>query len=109
MKAKVFVMSVAFDRRDPFGSTERIYSDVMANRGRAKVYFPVSSYNMLHCGIEEYAKLAHISEAEAARRLVLLARKAGACGVVLECVDYGNYSPAICAAIAESLTGELPK
>ena len=33
----------------------------------------------------------------------------GGGGVVLECVDYCNYSPAICAAIAESLTGELSK
>lgn len=102
----VYVMSVAYDRKDPFGSTERIYRDVMANCGKAKVYFPVASYNFEKCGIGEYAKLAHMSEAEATRRLMHLARKVGARGVVLECVDYMNYSPAICAAIAESLICE---
>ena len=102
----VYVMSIAYDRKDPFGSTERIYRDVMANCGKAKVYFPVASYNFEKCGIGEYAKLAHISEADATRRLMHLARKVGARGVVLECVDYMNYSPAICAAIAESLICE---
>ena len=99
----VYVMSVVFDRKDPFGSTERIYRDVMANCGKAKVYFPVSSYNMQQCGIGEYAKLANISAAEATKRLMLLARKVGARGVVLECVDYMNSSPAMCAAIAEAM------
>ena len=99
----IYVMSVVFDRKDPFGSTERIYRDVMANCGKAKVYFPVSSYNMQQCGIGEYAKLANISAAEATKRLMLLARKVGARGIVLECVDYMNYSPAMCAAIAEAM------
>ena len=75
----VFVMSVAFDRKDPFGSTERIYRDVMANCGKAKVYFPVSSYNMQNCGIEEYAKLAHISEAENAEERIVTAYAENAC------------------------------
>ena len=96
----IFVMSVAYSRKDPFGSTMRIYRNVMENRGRAEVYFPAAAYNMEKCGFGEYAKLAGISEAEAAGRLVKMARDAGARGVVLECVDYGNYTPEICAAIA---------
>ena len=99
----IFVMSVTYDRKDPFGSTERIYRNVMANRGRAEVYFPVASYNFEKCGIGEYAKLTNLSEAEVARRLVRLARDVGARGVVLECVDYGNYKPDVCAALAEAL------
>ena len=102
----VYVMNIAYDPKDPFGSTERIYRDVMANCGKAKVYFPLASYNFAKCGIGEYAKLTEISVAEATKRLMLMARKIGARGVVLECVDYGNYSSAICAAIAESLICE---
>ncbi len=101
----VYVMSVRYDPKDPFGSTERIYRNVMANCGKAKVYFPVASYNFEKCGLSEYASLAKVSRAEAARRLLRLASKVGARGVVLECVDYGNYSPEVCKAIGEFLRG----
>ena len=99
----VYVMSVSYDPKDPFGSTERIYRNVMANRGKAEIYFPLASYNFEKCGIGEYAKLAKISEAEAATRLLRLAKSVGARGVVLECVDYGNYRPDVCAAIKSFL------
>ncbi|MCR5750676.1 MAG: hypothetical protein K6G91_01815 [Kiritimatiellae bacterium] len=99
----IFVMSVKYDPKDPFGSTERIYRNVMANRGKAEVYFPLAAYNFEKCSYHEYAKLAGVSKAEAAKRLVKMARDVGARGVVLECVDYGNYSPEICAAIAEAI------
>ena len=99
----IVVMSVTYDPKDPFGSTERIYRNVMANCGKAKVYFPLASYNFEKCSYREYAKLAKISEQESVKRLMRLARDVGARGVVLECVDYGNYSPAVCAAIAESI------
>ena len=95
----IYIMSVMYDRKDPFGSTERIYQSVMANRGKAEVYFPVASYNFEKCGISEYAKLTKVPEAEVARRLVRMARDVGAYGAVLECVDYGNYKPDVCAAI----------
>ena len=99
----VYVLSIAYDPKDPFGSTERIYRNVMANRGKAEIYFPLASYNFEKCGIGEYAKLAKISEAEAATRLLRLAKSVGARGVVLECVDYRNYSPEVCAAIGDML------
>ena len=99
----IYVMSVTYDPKDPFGSTERIYRNVMANRGTAKVYFPLASYNFEKCGIKEYAKLTKLSAGEVTKRLIRMARDAGGCGVVLECVDYGNYSPEVCAAIAEAL------
>ncbi len=99
----IFVMSVKYDPKDPFGSTERIYRNVMANRGKAEIYFPLASYNFEKCSIGEYAKLAKISEAEAATRLLRLAKSVGARGVVLECVDYGNYRPDVCAAIKSFL------
>lgn len=91
----VFVLSIAMDPADPFGSTERIYRSVVANRGAADIYFPLAAYNMEKCGIGEYARLAGIPEAEAARRLLDLAKRCGARGVVLECVDYGNYKPEV--------------
>ena len=91
----MFVLSVAMDPADPFGSTERIYRSVMANRGAADIYFPLAAYNMEKCGIGEYVRLAGIPEAEAARRLLDLAKRCGARGVVLECVDYGNYKPEV--------------
>ena len=99
----VYVMSVKYDPADPFGSTERIYRSVMADRGSAGVYFPVASYNFEQCGMEEYSKLTGLSEAEVARKLIRLARSQGegVRGIVLECVDYGNYRPAVCAVIAE--------
>ena len=99
----IYVMSVTYNPKDPLGSTERIYRNVMANRGKAKVYFPLASYNFEKCGIKEYAKLTKLSDGEVTKRLVKMARDVGGCGVVLECVDYGNYSPEVCAAIAEAL------
>jgi hypothetical protein len=99
----VYVLSFAMDPADPFGSTERIYRGVMENRGTADIYFPLAAYNMEKCGIGEFARRARISEAEAARRLIGLARECGARGIVLECVDYGNYKPEVCAAIAAAI------
>ncbi len=92
----VYVMSVAMDPADPFGSTERIYRSVKAACGTIDVYFPLAAYNMEKCGIGEYARLAGISEGEAAKRLIDLARRCGGRGVVLECVDYDNYKPEVC-------------
>ena len=102
----VFVLSVAMDGADPFGSTERIYRSVRASCGRTDVYFPVAAYNMEKCGIGEYARLAGVSEAEAAKRLVALARDCGGRGVVLECVDFGNYKPEVRDAIAKTAAKE---
>ena len=63
----------------------------------------MASYNFEKCGLSEYAKLTGLSEAEVARRLIRLARAQGegVKGIVLECVDYRNYTPAVCAVIAE--------
>ena len=96
----VVVMGVVCDPKDPFGSTERIYRSVMADRGTAKVYFPLSAYN---AHISNYAKRAKVGNGEATKRLLQLAKAAGGCGVVMECVDYRNYSPEVCAAIGEFL------
>lgn len=100
----VFILSVTMDRADPFGSTERIYRSVRESVGDgAEVYFPLAAYNMEKCGIGEYARLAKITSGEAASRLLQLAKDGGGRGVVLECVDFGNYRPEVCDTIASFL------
>ena len=99
----VVVMGAKYDPRDPWGSTERVYRQIMAHRGKADVYFHVSQYNWYGEGIGGYAKAAKVGEPEAARRLVEIAKAVGGRGVVMECVDHGNYTPAICEAIGQAL------
>ena len=100
----VFVLSVAMDPADPFGSTGRIYRSVRESvGGGADIYYPLAAYNMEKCGIGEYARRARITEGEAAARLLALARDCGGRGVVLECVDFGNYKPEVRKAIEQSL------
>ncbi|MBP5544174.1 MAG: hypothetical protein ILM98_08870 [Kiritimatiellae bacterium] len=96
----VYILSVAMDPADPFGSTERIYRSVRDSCGSTDIYFPLAAYNMEKCGIGEYARRAGVTEAEAASHLMALARDCGGRGVVLECVDFGNYRPEVRDAIA---------
>ena len=59
-----------------------------------------SRYNFwLRPGYPEYAKRAKISEADAVRRLLELARDAGGDGITMEVVDASNYSPDVCKTI----------
>ena len=97
------VMGVRYDPVDPWGSTERIYRQIMVRRGKADVYFHASEYNWNGESYRIYAKVAKVSEPEAVRRLIEIAKAVGARGVVLECVDYKNYSEDVCGAIAETL------
>ena len=100
----VFVLSVAMDPADPFGSTGRIYRSVRESvGGGADIYYPLAAYNMEKCGIGEYARRAKITEGAAAARLLALARDCGGRGVVMECVDFGNYKPEVRKAIEQSL------
>ena len=101
----VVVMSVKYDAKDVWNSMERIYRAIMASRGKADVYFPLASYNWYDRGYPGIAKNAKVSEAVAAERLLALARDVGARGVVMECVDHGNYSPEVCAVIGKALKG----
>ena len=95
----VVVMGVDFDKADIWGSTERIYRSTLARAGKAKVYFPLAAYTYQRCCLKTYAKVTRCSDAEAAARLAGLARKVGGAGVVLECLDYGNYSAEVMKAI----------
>ena len=97
----IWVMSVPMDKARPFESTERIYRDIMAVRGRSKVYFPLPAYDYAQTSVYSYARFAKTSVGEATKRLLEMAKSVGGCGVVMECVDYRNYPPEVCAAIGE--------
>ena len=101
------VLMAAFLRpgRDVWQETRDVYAHVMRNRGRAKVYFPVAEYGWNH-GIPQYCQATGLSKAQVAERLMTLAAEAGADGVTLECVDYGNYTKEMCEAIKNFKTGE---
>ena len=87
-----------------FESTERIYRDIMAVRGKAKVYFPLPAYDYAQTSVYSYARFAKTSVGVATKRLLEMAKSVGGSGVVMECVDYRNYTPEVCAA-----TGEFQK
>ena len=101
----VAVACVQPDWNDMWGSTARIYSDVVGEVrtiGRGRVYFPIMSYNFRQRpGYPEYARRAGIPEVDAVRRLLELARDAGGDGITMEVVDVDNYSPEVCRAIRE--------
>ena len=101
----VAVACVQPDWNDMWGSTARIYADIVRDVraiGRGRVFFPIMAYNFwLRPGYPEYAKRAKMSEAAAVRRLLELARDAGGDGITMEVVDASNYSPAVCKTIRE--------
>ena len=101
----VAVACIAPDWNDPWGSTARIYGDIVREVrgiGRGKVYFPIMNYNFANRpGYGEYAKRTGLSNEQAVQRLLELARDAGGDGITMEVVDLNNYSPAVCKAIRE--------
>ena len=90
---------IAEDERDPWGKIAMVYDHVRANCGQAALYGHCSMYDYQKCGIARCAKAAGISQAEAARKLLEVARACGAKGVLMECVDPGNYPPDVMEAI----------
>ena len=105
-------MSISADENDPFGSTERIFHHVMQYvNGRCKVYFPVRAYNFSKSqpSYEQLAKWAGIKPPEAIRRLMDIAVRCGAAGIVMECVDPGNYPAADCEVIRSFKVNDVVK
>lgn len=97
----IYVLNIRLDTKDPWGCTERTYKYVMDHRGRADVYFPVSTYDFFRSGIPSYVKATGSTSAQVTRRLLDMAQAAGARGVVLECVDHCNYKPDMNAELAK--------
>ncbi len=98
----IWVMSFPIDPKRPFESTEEFYAYMMTQKGKAaKVYFPLDEYNYRKEGLPTYAKYAGCSKAEAAKRLLEIARKVGGAGVVYECVDPHLYGREVCDALKD--------
>ena len=96
----IWVMSFPIDPKRPFESTEEFYAYMMTQSGKAaKMYFPLDEYNYRKEGLPTYAKYAGCTKAEAAKRLLEVARKAGGAGVVYECVDPHLYGKEVCDAL----------
>lgn len=79
--------------------TAAAYREVMASKGRCKVYFPITRYNSSGAGIPGYVKATGLTDAEVCKRLMDIAYEVGGDGIVMECVDYQNYSDALCEVI----------
>lgn len=97
----VVLCSLKPDWKRPLESTKEICLKVKADAGRAQFFCPVSEYRSQKCGIGDYAKALGVSREEATSMLMALAKEVGADGVLLECVDYRNYSPGMMKAVRE--------
>lgn len=98
------VASIASDPKDPFGYAERAFRRVVKRvAGRCKVYFPIRAYNFSKSAPSygQLAKWAGVTPQEAIRRLLEIAARRGASGIVMECVDQerGTYPDADSAII----------
>lgn len=97
--------AVAFQnlRPDPnrlWEDTERLCAEAVRTAG-LPVYFPILEYSFgeKRPSFRQYAKWAGVRPEEAVRRLLGIYRRAGAVGILMECVDYRNYSPEVCREI----------
>ena len=106
------VVSISADPKDPFASTERIFRWVMETvAGRCKVYFPIRAYNFSQQAPSygQLAEWAGVPRTEALKRLLEIAARCGAAGIVMECVDYGNYPALDCEIIKNFKVEERAK
>ncbi len=102
----VVVMSVNWDKARPFESTREIYRSVIGFcAGKSQVLCPVQMYDFTKRGIPSYQAATKQGAPEIAGRLLQTAWEEGADGVCMECVDYGNYTPAVCAELRRLLDG----
>lgn len=98
---------VKWDKAAPMESTERAYREVMqVAAGRCRVLCPVQQYDFTGLGMPAYEKATSTKPEQVAESLVRMAHRVGAAGISLECVDYRNYSPAVCETMRRLTTGE---
>lgn len=97
----IVLESLMPDWKRPIESAREICLQVKGDAGPAKFFCPVMEYMFQQCGIARYAESLGVSKEEATARLMALAKEVGADGVILECVDYKNYSPGMMKAIRE--------
>ena len=80
----------------------RLLENPQRYRERARVQEAVNAYpGQSKNSFSDYAEATGLSKAECATRLLELAKKHGARGVVLQIVDYGNYPEDVCKAIRD--------
>ena len=95
----VVLMDVDYDPKRAYESTREILSYAKAHCGKARLYFHCSTYAMPN-GIPGYVKATGQKAPDVARELLRIAKDTGCAGAYLECVDYRNYSPGVCDALA---------
>ena len=96
----VVVECVVPDPKRPYESTAEIYASVRDAASGKPFFCPAMSYNFPgRPGYPWYAQVTGDKPEVAVRKLMEIARDAGAAGVTMECVDYRNYSPAVCEVI----------
>ena len=95
------IIWVAWDDKDPFGSTRALYREaVQLVDGRCRVFLPIRQYNHYAArGLPAYERVSGKTQTEVA------AHDGGADGVALECLDYNNYVPTTRRAIKEAAEG----
>ena len=93
------IASVKVDPKRPLESTKELYELVAKDKGRCQLFCPVSAYTFQKSGIANYAEWLGVSKGEATRKLLELAREVKADGILMECVDYRNYTPEMCDAL----------
>ena len=87
---------------DPWEATDRIYAHIASRTAGVDLYLPVSQYpGTAKNGFGSYAEATGLTKGECAQKLLELARKNGAKGIFMECVDYNNYPDDVCQAIKE--------
>ena len=88
---------------DPWTATDRVYAKVAALKGKADLYFSVNAYpGLCKSSFGDYAAETGLSKGACAQKLIDLAKKHEAKGVVLEVVDYRNYPDDVCQVLREA-------
>lgn len=103
------VTGIETDEKDPFGMIERRFGRVakVVKAAGKRVYFPILAYNFpKRPSFGQVAKWTKMSDVDCVRRLLAIAARNGADGIVMECVDHGNYSENVCKAIREFSVSE---
>lgn len=90
----IVVAAVNIDEKDAFGSLKATYEYIRANRGKARILYHCSAYDWAR-GIGVCAKATGLGKGEVARRLLEIAKECNGEGVVMECVDWDNYTDEI--------------
>ena len=93
----IVIMAYDPDPKHPLESTRTFYRSVARDKGDCQLFCPVSEYCQIKKrGIGDYARMLGVSKREATRILLNLAHEVKADGILMECVDYNNYTDEMC-------------